>query len=78
MSIYLLSKRLDKTAFVGTGAWFFLFVNVIKVPFYLHLGLISSETLIFNSWMVPAIVAGAVTGIFVLKRIPQTWFHRAS
>lgn len=76
MSIYLLSKRLDKTAFVGTGAWFFLFVNVIKVPFYLHLGLISSETLIFNSWMVPAIVAGAVTGIFVLKRIPQTWFQR--
>lgn len=76
MSIYLLSKRLNKTEFIGTGAWFFLFVNLVKVPFYLQLGLINKETILFNSWMVPAIITGAVIGIFILKRIPQTWFQR--
>lgn len=76
MSIYLLSKRLNKTEFIGTGAWFFLFVNVVKIPFYLQLGLITSETIIFNSWMVPAIITGAIVGVYVLKRIPQTWFQR--
>ena len=32
MSLYLLSMRLPKASFIGTGAWFFLIVNLIKVP----------------------------------------------
>lgn len=76
MSIYLLSKRIDKTSFIGTGAWFFLFVNVMKVPLYFSLGLITSETLLFDSWMIPSIISGAILGVYVLKRLPQTWFGR--
>src|SRR5699024_3281634 len=34
MAIYLLVKGLPKREFVGTGAWFFLSVNLIKAPFY--------------------------------------------
>lgn len=74
MTIYLLVKGLPKKEFVGTGAWFFLFVNLIKVPFYVHLELITVESISFNAWLVPAIILGAFIGIKVLPIIPQKVF----
>ncbi len=32
MGIYLLSMHLPKKSFIGTAAWFFLIVNLLKVP----------------------------------------------
>lgn len=74
MTIYLLSKKLDKNAFIGTGAWFYFLVNLTKLPLYATLGMITWHTLLFNLWMVPAVVAGAFIGINVLKKIPEAWF----
>lgn len=75
MAIYLLVKGLPKREFVGTGAWFFLFVNLIKVPFYIHLGLITTSTAAFNITMIPLIIAGAFIGARVLPLIPQKTFQ---
>ena len=75
MAIYLLVKGLPKKAFVGTGAWFFLIVNLIKVPFYINLGLINTESLSFNLWMLPAILIGAFLGVRVLHLLPQKNFQ---
>ncbi|MBD2844824.1 sulfite exporter TauE/SafE family protein [Paenibacillus sp. IB182496] len=75
MSIYLLAKRMDKTAFVGTGAFFFFSVNLIKVPFNVHLGLVNTESLLLNAWMIPAVVIGAFSGFKVLPLIPQKHFQ---
>ncbi|WP_156289569.1 sulfite exporter TauE/SafE family protein [Oceanobacillus salinisoli] len=75
MAVYLLVKGLPKTEFVGTSAWFFLSVNIIKVPFYLQLGLINQESLVFNAWMVPAIIIGALIGVRLLPLIPQKVFQ---
>jgi hypothetical protein len=61
--------------FIGTNAWFFLSVNLIKVPFSVGLWLITPQSLWFNSWMVPAIVVGAFLGIRILPLIPQKYFQ---
>lgn len=74
MSVYLLAKRLPKSEFVGTGAWFFLFVNVIKVPFYVHLDMITVKSLSFDALALPAVLLGTFIGIKVLPRIPQQLF----
>ncbi len=74
MIIYLLAMRLPKVEFVGTGAWFFFVVNWLKVPFSATLDLMSAETVKLNLVMLPFIAAGAITGILVLKRIPQKAF----
>ncbi len=74
MSVYLLAKRLPKNEFVGTGAWFFLFVNIIKVPFYIHLGMMTSESLLLDAVALPAVLVGTIIGIKVLPRIPQQLF----
>ncbi|QGH37021.1 TSUP family transporter [Gracilibacillus salitolerans] len=75
MAIYLLVKGLPKQEFVGTGAWFFLFVNVIKVPFYISLGIITVESITFNLWLIPAILIGALIGVRVIKIMPQKVFQ---
>ncbi|NBI29992.1 sulfite exporter TauE/SafE family protein [Chengkuizengella marina] len=75
MSIYLLTKGLKKNEFIGTGAWFFISVNVIKIPFFVSIGLITPATLIFNAWMIPAILIGTWLGIKFLPRIPQKHFQ---
>jgi uncharacterized protein len=75
MAIYLLMKGLPKNEFVGTGAWFFMFVNLIKVPFYISLGLITFDSITFNMWLIPTILIGAFIGIKVVPHIPQKVFQ---
>ncbi len=74
MIIYLLAMRLPKTEFVGTAAWFFFVINWLKVPFSANLDLMTTESVKLDLMMLPFIAAGAVTGIFFLKRIPQKAF----
>ena len=75
MAIYLLSKGMQKKEFIGTGAYFFLAVNLIKVPFTVYLGLITPQSLLFNAWMIPAILFGTFVGIKILPMIPQKYFQ---
>jgi uncharacterized membrane protein YfcA len=74
MIIYLLAMQLPKIEFVGTGAWFFFVVNWLKVPFSKKLDLMTAASLKLDLMMLPFIAAGAVIGIFFLKRIPQKAF----
>lgn len=79
--IYLLQMGLKKEEFVGTRSWFFLVMNIIKVPFSLSLGLITTESLTLNLWCIPVILAGAYIGAKVLKMINLTlfkWLIRAA
>ncbi len=72
MSIYLLLKNLPKNEFIGTTAWFFLIINLIKMPLQIwgwHN--ITSDTLIFNFKMFPFIAIGAFLGIKLVKIIPE-------
>lgn len=75
MIIYLLAMRLPKTEFVGTAAWFFFIINWLKVPFSANLDLMTAESVKLDLMMLPFIAAGAITGIFFLKRIPQKAFN---
>ena len=74
-TMYLLAMRLPKWEFVGTGAWFFLIVNVFKVPFSYDLGLISGVSLGRNAILFPAILCGVALGRFLLSRISQKLFE---
>ena len=75
MNLYLLSRQLPKEEFVATGAWFFFFVNLAKVPIYAYHHLFSRESLVFGAAMVPAVLAGALTGRWLLHRMPPQLFE---
>jgi uncharacterized membrane protein YfcA len=61
--------------FVGTAAWFFLIVNLSKVPFSASLGLISLQSLALNVVLIPFIAAGVFSGRWLLRRVNQSVFE---
>jgi hypothetical protein len=75
MAVYMLAMRLPKMDFVGTGAVFFLLLNLFKVPFMIHLGLINTTSFTLNLWLAPAVVAGAWLGRKLVMKIDQRSFE---
>ena len=72
MSIYFLSMGFDKNKFIGTVAWFFLFVNLFKVPMHVFIWkTIDLNILLFDLSLFPFILVGAVTGVWIVKKIPE-------
>ncbi|MEK0450175.1 MAG: hypothetical protein RL088_2443 [Verrucomicrobiota bacterium] len=74
MGLYFLAVGLPKYQLTGTSAWFFLIINVFKIPFSAGLGLIHAQTLMFNAVLVPGIVAGLFLGRWLLAHVPQRLF----
>lgn len=75
VALYLLAVALPKMQFVGTGAWFFLVVNVFKLPFSFYmLDLIGWESLSIDLLFSPVILLGMLVGRWLVKRIPQKQF----
>ena len=69
-SIYLLSMKLPKREFIGTGAWFFFIINLSKVPFHVFSWhTITVNTLEVNLVLLPLIVVGMFVGIRLVN-----WF----
>ena len=75
MNIYLVARGFTKEHFMGTMAWFFLIVNLSKVPVYGSLGLITADTLRFDALMLPFVLVGGLVGRWLLPRIPQKLFE---
>ena len=76
MSLYLLSAGYTMLGFLGTGAWFFLIVNLFKLPFSVGLGLIDGQSLARDALLAVAVLAGAYIGRIVVHRIDQKLFER--
>ncbi|WP_030739581.1 sulfite exporter TauE/SafE family protein [Streptomyces sp. NRRL S-31] len=76
MSLYLLSAGFRKLGFLGTSAFFFLIVNVSKVPFSAALGLIDRRSLLLDAALVVFVVPGALLGKWAVHRINQRLFEQ--
>jgi uncharacterized membrane protein YfcA len=75
MILYLLAMRLPKMEFIGTGAWYFLTLNLFKVPFSVNLGLITLPSLLFDLKLAPFALVGALCGRALLRHIDQKLFE---
>ena len=72
MAIYFLSMGFNKNKFIGTAAWFFLFVNLFKVPFHVFIwDTIDLDILLFDLSLFPLILIGALIGVWIVKKIPE-------
>ncbi|MBC2865549.1 sulfite exporter TauE/SafE family protein [Streptomyces mexicanus] len=76
MSMYLLSAGFRKLGFLGTSAFFFLVVNVSKVPFSAGLGLIDGRSLVLDAVLAVFVVPGALLGKWAVHHIDQRLFER--
>lgn len=77
MSVYLLSMRKEKMEYIGINAWFFLVVNLQKVPFQIFAwDNINWGSFSLNLLMLPVIGIGALLGIRLVKLFPEKAFRR--
>lgn len=76
MIMYLLALRLPKLFFIGTAAWFFLVINLFKVPFSFGLGLITTTSLGISLRLIPIAVLGALSGRRLVHAIDQRLFEQ--
>jgi uncharacterized membrane protein YfcA len=71
-SIYFLAHRLPKAAFIGTAAWLFFIINIFKIPFHIWVWeTITWDSLTISLKLLPALVAGLVLGVVLVKRIQE-------
>ena len=77
MSVYLLSMRKEKMEYIGINAWFFLVVNLLKVPLQAFVwDNITWDSLQLNLVMLPVIGIGSLIGIRIVKLLPEKIFRR--
>ena len=72
--LYFISVGLPKLAFIGTGAWCFFIVNLVKVPLQAHLGIINLESLQISLSLAPIAMLGAYIAPRIVHLIPQKVF----
>lgn len=77
MSMYFLMARFPVQTFLGTAAWFFAVMNLIKLPFSIGLGIVNIHTLSLDAMLVPAVLAGAWCGWHLSSHMSQQFFDGA-
>jgi uncharacterized membrane protein YfcA len=78
MALFLLSMRLPKNEFIGTAAWFFIMINLFKVPFHIwNWETITLDSFLLDLLVLPFIALGTYIGIKIIKAISDKnyrWF----
>jgi uncharacterized membrane protein YfcA len=75
-SIYLLSMRLPKREFIGTGAWFFFIINLSKVPFHVFTwNTMTVNTLAVDLVLLPLIIVGMFAGIRLVNWFSEGFYR---
>lgn len=78
MTLYLLLSGFAMLEFLGTTAWFFLVVNLFKLPFSAGLGLVDPGALLLDLALLPMVGLGAVAGVLLVRRLNQDQFEKAA
>ncbi|BFM50014.1 sulfite exporter TauE/SafE family protein [Marinomonas sp. THO17] len=73
-SLFLLEQKLDKTTYVSTRAWAFFIVNLVKLPFYIGLGLLTTHSAQTTLYAVPGLLVGSFIGYHFLKKVNPVQF----
>lgn len=76
LSVYMLSKRLNKISFAATSAWFIMILNFTKIPlqaFVWHN--LTWAGFYLNLVAIPFILLGGFIGIKIVKILPEREFR---
>ena len=76
IAMYLLPLRLDRKLFVGLCAIYFFILNTAKLPAYWMSGQFAKAELSFTAKFLPLVVAGALFGLWINKRMNDKLFTR--
>ncbi len=77
MSMYFLATRTPVQVFLGTSAWFFAIIQRDQgCRSSRGLGLFETPVLLMDAVLAPLVVAGALLGLWVARKMNQRVFDR--
>ena len=76
--VFLLPLRLPRAFYVGTMGWFFLLINLAKLPFFINLGLFNAASLTASLALVPIVPFGVMLGLWLNRTMSDKWFYHIS
>ena len=76
-NLYFLAMRVDKNSFIGTAAWIFLIINLVKFPLQVFFWKnITVQSLKIDALLVPTLAIGFVVGIFIVGKIKDEQYRK--
>lgn len=76
-NLYFLAMRVDKNSFIGTAAWIFLIINLVKFPLQVFFWKnITVQSLKIDAFLVPTLAIGFVAGIFIVGKIKDEQYRK--
>ena len=74
VALYMLPLKLDRRIFVGTVAYYFLFLNLIKIPAFVAAGQFNATPWPVVAGLVPVVALAAILGRFLVKNMTNAGF----
>ncbi len=74
-TMYFLPQRLTKDKYVASSVLYYAVGNQLKILPYFFLGMLSKNVLVSSVPLLPAVIVGALLGVFLHKRIGQANFN---
>ena len=78
ISMYLLRRKLDRTAFVATTVVFFAVVNYVKLVPYAWLGQLDTANLYTSLVLAPLAPIGVAAGVWMHNRVSDRFFFQVA
>jgi uncharacterized protein len=76
-NVYFISMRVSKDHFIGSAAYMFFILNLFKMPFHIFMwNTISSETLLLNVILLPAIILGFYLGDAIVSKFDGEKYNK--
>ena len=76
--IFLLPHALPRQTFVGTLCVYFFVINMVKIPFYIEIGIFSESTLTISLWLLLVIPIGVFIGKWLNTHLSDQIFYDIS
>ena len=76
--VFLLPHALARQSFVGTLCVYFFVINILKIPFYVEIGIFTEETLTVSLWLLLVIPIGVFIGKWLNTHISDQIFYDIS
>jgi uncharacterized protein len=76
--IFLLPLGLERQLFVGTMSFYFLIINLAKLPFFFNLEIFSHTSVLLSIIVLPILPIGIYLGKFLNKKLSDKLFYHIS
>jgi len=76
-NIFFLAMRIPKNEFIGTAAWLFFIINIIKLPFHIFSWeTVTKASLLTDVYLIPGVVLGFIIGLKIVKQFKNEQYRK--